>query len=295
MSRLEVGVRKIAEELATNVARKGEVDFVSEFAMPLPAFVIGDLLGLDRSLHIHFKRWSDDLVAAMTNSHTPEMAVRIRQSFQEMEGYLRDVIAERRRQPRADMVSELLRAEVEGKALNEEELLGFFGLLLVAGLETTVHLLGNTLFTLSSRPEVFQSVRAEPARIPQLLEEVLRFEPSVHAIFRFTQTDVEVAGTTIPKDAMVFVLLAAAGRDPRQFPEPERFDINREKLGNMPFGHGIHFCLGAALSRMESRLGLEALFSKVSGFRRLNNRPVEWNHALHVRGPVRLPLLFTPA
>ncbi|HZI04871.1 MAG TPA: cytochrome P450, partial [Archangium sp.] len=110
MNRLETRIRGIAEALATNVARRGEVEFVSEFAMPLPAFVIGDLLGLDRSLHTHFKRWADDLVAGMSGSHTPESAVRIRQSYQEMERYLRDVIAERRRQPREDMVSELLRS-----------------------------------------------------------------------------------------------------------------------------------------------------------------------------------------
>lgn len=293
MSRMEGRIRAIAEELATNVARKGEVEFVSEFALPLPAFVIGDLLGLDRSLHRHFKRWTDDVVSAMTGVHTPDTVGRIRESFREMEHYLREVLEARRHAPRDDMASELMRAEVDGKALDEQEALSFFGLLLLAGLETTVHLLGNTMITLSTRPEIFQRVRAQPALIPALVEEVLRFEPSVHAVFRRTQTDVELSGTTIPKGAMVYVIMAAAGRDPRQFPEPDRFLLEREKTGNLPFGYGVHFCLGAALARMEARLGLEALFAKVSSLRMLDTGPVEWNHALHVRGPVRLPLAFT--
>jgi cytochrome P450 len=295
MSRMEARIRVIAEELAANVARQSEVEFVSEFALPLPAFVIGDLLGLDRSLHTHFKRWTDDVVSAMTGVHTPETAGRIRESFREMGRYLKEVLDERRRAPQDDMASELLRAEVDGKALDEQEVLSFFGLLLLAGLETTVHLLGNTMITLSTRPEIFQRVQAQPALIPQLVEEVLRFEPSVHAVFRRAQTDVELSGTTIPKGATVYVIMAAAGRDPRQFPEPDRFQIEREKSGNLPFGYGIHFCLGAALARMEARLGLEALFSKVSSLRRLDTNPIEWNHAIHVRGPVRLPLAFTAA
>lgn len=293
MSRMEGRIRVIAEELATNVARKGEVEFVSEFALPLPAFVIGDLLGLDRSLHTHFKRWTDDIVSAMSGVHTPDTVGRIRESFREMEHYLREVLEARRRAPRDDMASELLRAEVDGKALDEQEALSFFGLLFLAGLETTVHLLGNTMITLSTRPEVFQRVRAQPALIPALVEEVLRFDPSVHAVFRRAQQDVELSGATIPKGAMVYVIMAAAGRDPRQFPEPDRFLLEREKTGNLPFGYGVHFCLGAALARMEARLGLEALFAKVSGLRMLDTGPVEWNHAIHVRGPVRLPLGFT--
>ncbi|WP_224367923.1 cytochrome P450 [Hyalangium versicolor] len=293
MSRIEARIRSLSEELATNVARKGEVEFISEFALPLPAFVIGDLLGLDRSLHTHFKRWMDDVISAMSGVHTPETVGGIRESFREMERYMSEVLEARRREPRDDMVSELIRAEVDGKALNDQELLAFCGLLLLAGLETTVHLLGNTMITLSSRPEVFQRVRAQPARIPQLIEEVLRFEPSVHGVFRRAQTDIALSGATIPKGAMVYLMLAAAGRDPHQFPEPDRFDIDREKSGGLTFGYGVHFCLGAALARMEARLGLEALFSKVSGLRTLDATQVEWNHALHVRGPVQLPLAFT--
>lgn len=295
LSRLEPRIRQRAEALAASVADQREVEFVSDFATPLPAFVIGDLLGLDTSLHGRFKIWSDDLIGSSIADQPPERIASIQRSFAEVERYLREVIEDRRMAPRDDMVSELVRAEVDGKALSDGELLSFLALLLIAGLETTVHLLSNTLLTLSTRPEVFARVRAQPALVPQLIEEVLRFEPPVHGMVRRTTTDVELSGIALPKNSLVIVLLGAAARDPRQFPEPDRFDIDRERLGNLPFGHGIHFCLGAALARLEARLGMEALLSKVSGFTRLQGEPEQWNRALSVRGLTRLPLMFTTA
>jgi cytochrome P450 len=295
LSRLEPLIRQKAQALAAHVADTRQVDFVSDFATPLPAFVIGELLGLDTALHARFKHWSDDLIGSSVSEQTPERIASIQRSFAEVERYLREVIEDRRRAPRDDMVSELVRAEVDGKSLSEGELLSFLALLLIAGLETTVHLLSNTLLTLSTRPEVFARVRAQPALVPPLIEEVLRFEPPVHGMIRYTTADVELSGVTLPKDALVIVLLGAAARDPRQFQDPDRFDIDRERLGNLPFGHGIHFCLGAALARLEARLGLEALFSQVKSFTRVESEPAQWNRALSVRGLTRLPLVFTPA
>ncbi|HEX8441177.1 cytochrome P450 [Archangium sp.] len=294
LTRLQPRIRELAETLADKVARQREVEFIADFALPLPASVIGELLGMDPALHSRFKEWADDLLSINAGGHSPERIVRVQRSFDDLTRYLREVIEDRRRTPRDDIMGELVRAEVDGRVLTDRELLGFGALLLVAGLETTVHLLSNTLLTLSRHPEVLARVRADLGLVPRLLEEVLRYEPPVHGVMRRTTEEVELSGVKVPKDAMLFVLLASAGRDPRQFSEADRFSLEREKHGNLPFGHGIHFCLGAALARLEARLGLEALFTRVEDFTRLTEG-VEWGHALTVRGPVKLPLRFTPA
>ncbi|WNG51642.1 cytochrome P450 [Archangium minus] len=293
LTRLEARIRKLASRLVDALAEKGEADFVSQFAMPLPAFVIGELLGLDVSLHHRFKDWSDDITSVTPEPRNPEHAQRTLNVIADSTRYISEVIEARRRSPADDMVSDLIRAEVEGQSLTDREIIDFLVLLLIAGLETTVHLLANSLLFLSERPEEQARLRAQPTLVPGFIEEMLRYEAPVQAVLRVVTSDVTLSGVKIPQGDVVLALIASANRDERHYTEPDRFDLQRGQPG-LSFGYGVHYCIGAQLARMEARCGLEALLSRFSGFERI---PAEltWGQAITVRGPQRLPLRFIPA
>lgn len=293
MARLESLVRRVCQELTEELVRRREVEFVDEFAVPLPREVIGHMLGLEREHFPKFKRWSTAL-AMVTAAHTPEQQEEVRSGLKEMESYLREVIASRHRQPREDMVSELLRAEVEGRTLSDEEVLSFMFLLLPAGLETTTNLLGNTMICLAQHPQELERAREQPDSIPRLIEEVLRFEPPVQPLFRITTAEVELGGARIPAGAMVSLLIASANRDETRYPDADRFQPDRPKETHLSFGHGTHFCLGAQLARMEARFALEALLPRIEAIR-LRTPEVQWLPGFVGRGPQVLPLELLPA
>jgi cytochrome P450 len=295
LARLEPRIRALAEELTTRLLQRRSVDFVEEFALPLPANVIGTLLGLDPSLHSRFKQWSDDIVAvSATQPGDTALLEQCRRTVAEMEEYLGEVLKRRRQAPGEDMVSDLIQARVEGEALTDKELLGFLFLLLVAGLETTVHLLGNSGRLLAEHPEVLAQLRADRSLIPQFIEEVLRFEPPVHGTVRLCTEDVTLGGVSLPRGSPVLLLSASALRDERYCADGERFRLDRKGPHNLDFGHGMHFCLGAPLARLEARAALEALVARC-GAMSLRPEPIAWNFAVTVRGMRALPLDVLPA
>jgi hypothetical protein len=289
LSRLEPRIRAIAEELAETAVRHQEVDFIAEFALPLPARVLNLFLGLDPTLALHLKRWADDLVSIPASQPSPQRMAEIRHGLAEMEHCFHALIEARRAEPGEDLVSDLLRAE----ALTREELMGFLFGLVPAGVETTVYLLANTLFVLAEHPREAERVRADPALIPRLIEEVLRYEPPGQSSLRLATEDVEISGVTVPRGATVVVLMGSAMRDESRFPQADRFILDRENQGHLSFGHGPHFCLGAMLARMEARIGLEALFSRIRGFS-LSQREISWSQSIIARGPLALPLRLEP-
>lgn len=286
---LERRIRAIAEELADHFSAGTTIEFMSEFAILLPSMVICELLGLDLSLYKHFNRWAQDTASITPMPPSPARIAEIRASITELEGYMSQVIAARRRAPAEDAVSELVHAELAGATLTDDELVAQMFTLLSAGFETTMLLLGNAMLTLTEHPECVARLRAEPAQLPAFLEEVLRLRPPSHGIFRWTTADAEVAGTTIPRGSMVYVLIGSALRDEREFPEPDRFDMDRGVSANLAFGHGIHFCVGAPLARLEGRLGLAALLSRFTHFS-LDAAGLQWKHSLWTHGPERLPI-----
>jgi cytochrome P450 len=296
VSRLEPRIRAIAEQLAAELPTGQSVDFVQAFALPLPSRILTDMLGLDVSLYPHFKRWSDDIVG--TGAVTADDHVRhaqVRTTVDEMDRYLGAVLQDRRRQPTDDLVSDLVRAQVDGESLGDREILGFLCLLLVAGLETTVHLLSNSISILMEHPDVLRRLKADRSLIPQFVEEVLRYDSPAHGAARMTTAEVEVAGVKLPAQTPVVVLLASACRDERYFPEPDRFDLDRKVTNHITsFGYGPHFCLGAHLARLEGKLALEALLPRIAGLSR-GEGTVEWNTSMIVRGPTRLPVRVHPA
>ncbi|WNG36133.1 cytochrome P450 [Archangium violaceum] len=294
MARLEAQVRKVSEELAEAAVQRREVELVDAFTFILPRNVIGYLLGLDPSTFSNFKRWSLAM-GLITSATTPEQHEEIRFVVKEMKAYLTAVIEARRRQPGEDMVSDLLRAEVDGRNLTDEEILSFLFLLLPAGMETTSQLLGNAVIYLARYPEHLAQAREDKAHIPRFIEEVLRYESPIQLNFRIATQDVELSGTKIPAGSFVLGLVGSANRDERVFEQPDRFLPGREK-GNqhLTFGYGIHFCLGAQLARMEARMALEALVSRVSSIR-LRSPEIQWLPGYTIHGPAVLPVELVPA
>ncbi len=295
IARLEASIRQMSRQLAEEVCRQQEVDFIQAFALPLPAFVIGELLGFAPELRPKLKQWSDDIVSIASN--VPEPAERIaylRGSLAELQAFMREVITERRARPREDMMSELLVAEVEGRRLTDTELVAFGTVLLVGGLETTVHLLGHTVRRMAMSPELLARVRADSALIPALVEEVLRLDSPLQITLRLTTQEVELGGVKLPAHAPVAVMLGSANLDERQFERAGELVLERRTPQLMSFGHGVHFCLGAPLARMEARIGLEELFARCEGFV-LSPKALKWNHSLGIRGPVALPVRAVPA
>jgi cytochrome P450 len=295
LSRLEPSIRATAEELTTRVLDRREVDFVADFALPLPASVIGALLGLDPAFHSRFKQWSDDIVAiSATQPGDTAMLEQCRRTVAEMEQYLGQVLEHRRQTPGEDMVSDLLRSRVDGEALTAKELMGFLFLLLVAGLETTVHLLGHSARILAEHPAVLKQLRGDRSLIPRFIEEVLRYEPPVHGTIRLCTQDVTLAGVSLPRGSPLLVLQGSALRDEHYCADADRFSLERKGPQNLAFGHGMHFCLGAALARVEARVALEALLARC-GTVSLRPEPIEWNLAISVRGMRNLPLELLPS
>lgn len=294
ISRREVRVREIAADLAEQVSKLDEIDFVADFCAPFSGRVIADVLQIDPALHSEFKRWIGHLAMVSPMYPGDELANAIRSTVSEMEGYLREVVATRRRAPQDDMVSDLIRAEIEGRLLTDEEIIAFLFLLLPAGYETSVHLFASLMLGFIQRPDDVARLRADRTLIPAYVEEALRHEPPVHGIMRLTLSEADIGGVKVPAGSMVLVLIGAANHDESRFAGPESFDTTRGGKGNLSFGHGVHFCLGAALARTEARVAVEVLVNRFRGFERLPGE-LEWNVAVTVRGPAALPIRLLPA
>jgi cytochrome P450 len=291
---LERRVREITRALLDALRGRREVDFVNQFSVPLPVTVIAELLGVDLERRDDFKRWSDCAAAAATGGAGELGPIEILHGVAELSQYMIDVIERRRREPKDDLISTLVRAEDGECALTLAEVVMFTVLLLIAGNETTTNLLGNTLLALMEHPNELARVRHDTSCIPALVEEGLRYDGPIQFLFREAKRDVDIAGVTIPAGALVMPLLGSANRDDAEFHDAARFDVSRTSQGHLAFGLGNHFCLGASLARLEARVALEELLPRWAHFERLEPR-LEYIESYLIRGPKRLPLAVTPA
>jgi cytochrome P450 len=264
-------------------------DVVRDLAVPLPVSIIAELLGVGPERHADFKRWSDDIIAGSSGSQRADAFGPFLRSMGELTAYLRKVADDRRRHPADDLISTLVDPR-HGETLDAGMLAQFVIVLLVAGNETTTNLIGNGAKALLDHPTELERVQREPELLPNMIEEVLRYDAPVQFVFRRATRPVEVAGTTIPENASVTVLLAAANRDERQFEDPDRFDVTRDTKGHLGFGLGIHFCLGASLARLEARTAFEALLPELPELKRAEAESTFVDSYL-VRGLHRLELV----
>jgi cytochrome P450 len=293
---LEARIGELGRLLLDRATDGGEIELVSEFAMPLPLMVISEMLGAPAEDYARLRRWSDALVAL---SHTVSGDVRagaaveaVRAANIEMGEHVGRLVAERRAAPKEDLLSRLAQRDENDEGLTEEEILGFFQLLMLAGHETTTNLISNAVLTLLEHPDQLALLRAAPELLISSIEEVLRFRSPVQAVFRMTRRAVNIGGETVPAEAMVLLLLGAANRDPRRFDSSECFDIARQPNPHVAFGHGPHFCIGAPLARLEGRIALRLLLERWTRFERASDDPWEPREAFHVHGPASLPIRF---
>ena len=281
-------IRELANDGLVRLRTHGEFDLMEELAIPLPVTVISELLGIERERRDDFKRWSDAIIQGGTGSTMGLGSPELFDAMADLRSYLRPIVRSRRAEPQDDLISTLCEAEGTA-ALDDFEIFMFVLLLLVAGNETTTNLLGNTVDALLEHPDQLERVRSDPSLIPGLVEEALRYDGPIQFLNRVARSDFELDGVTIPKDARVVVLLGSANRDERRYPEPDRFDVTRDTRGHVAFGLGAHFCLGAALARLEARAALEVLVPELASLAR--SRPErEFLDSYQIRGRSRLEL-----
>jgi cytochrome P450 len=289
---LEPRIRILAHELLNQALAQRDIDVAADFAVPLPIMVIAEMIGIPLADRPRFKQWSDAILGlSSTVSRGPETAQALQAygaATEEMKTYLSDLLAQRRAAPTEDLLTRLVHAEVDGEHLTEKELLGFFQLLLLAGSETTTNLIGSAILCFLEHPDQLARVRASSDLLPMAIEEVLRYRAPVQAVFRQTKRDVEVHGQAIPAGKLVLAMIGSANRDPQQFANAGRFDITRDPNPHLAFGHGIHFCLGAALGRLEAKIALTEFLERVRSFQFAGTEPWEPRPVFHVHGPAHL-------
>jgi cytochrome P450 len=287
-------IQEIVDGLLDRAAGRGSMDLIEEFAYPIPVAVICEMLGVPVEDHEQFKGWSLDIARGLDlillgpDSDVGRRSVAARQALAE---YFRGLIAQRRAAPRSDMLSDLIAAEEAGDKLNEVELLATCILLLIAGHETTVNLIGNGTLALLRHRDQLQRLRREPALIGTAIEELLRFDGPVQRTARIPSEDVVFGGRTIAKGEMVMPFIGAADRDPAQFPDPDRLDIGRADNRHIAFGWGIHFCLGAPLARLEGQIAINTLVRRLPKLELATPEP-EYRQSLTLRGLKALPVAF---
>lgn len=289
VARLSERVTQITQELLDQVREQGKMDVVSDIAFPLPAKIIAEMLGVPPEDWNIFRRY-----ARIGDSEPPQARREAGRTMrEEMFDYFSKLLEERRRAPREDLISALSVAEVDGERLSQNELVSFCTLLLAAGQETTKNLIANAIVCLTDHPDSMERLIREPALMPTAIEEILRYLPPVWFLFRLTTSDVELSGQLIPANQMVLAWTASANRDPAQFPDPDRFDIEREPNRHLAFGHGIHFCVGAPLARLEARIALTMMLEQLKNLQRVQGIPIIVNTGI-VFVIRSLPITFQP-
>lgn len=284
IAQLTPRISQIVNELVDNVAAQGRMDVITDLAYPLPVIVIAELLGVPVAYREQFKRWSDVIVG----SENPAGG----EPQQEMMDYFQVLIEERRREPKNDLISALLQAQVDGEYLSEKELVGFFILLLVAGNVTTTNLIGNSFLCFDEFPDALEQLYADSTLVPAAIEEVLRHRSPVSNMYRVVREDTQLDDKYIAAGSFMVAWIASANRDEAQFPHADRFDITRNPNRHLAFGHGIHFCLGAPLARLEAKIALEIMLARLPEMRQAHNTQLEALSSMILFGVKNLPITF---
>ena len=287
-------IQQIVDALLDGAAARGSMDLIEEFAYPIPVIVICEMLGVPVEDHEHFKGWSLDIARGLDliwlgpDSEVGRRSIAARQALAD---HFRGLIAQRRAAPRTDLLSGLIAAEEAGDKLNEVELLATCILLLIAGHETTVNLIGNGTLALLRHRDQLERLQREPGLIGSAIEELLRFDGPVQRMARIPSEDVTIGRHTIAKGEMVMPFIGAADRDPAQFADPDRLDIGRTDNRHIAFGWGIHFCLGAPLARLEGQIAINTLVRRLPKISLATDVP-EYRQSLTLRGLKALPVSF---
>ncbi len=282
-------VAAIVEELLDAAAARGELELVHDLAHPLPVIVIAELLGVPLEDRERFRGWSNEVVQILDLLSGREGLVPAWRGAEGLAGYFRELLAERRRAPRDDLLSAMLAAHEDGRALGEADVLSLCALLLAAGHETTTNLIGNAVLALLRHPDERKRLSQDPSLVAPAIEEFLRFDSPVQVTDRVITQDLEFRGHRFRRGQLAVCLLGAANRDPQRFTDPDRLDVARADRGHLAFGLGPHICLGAPLARLEAELALAGLLRRFPDFRGAPEPPAR-RASVVLRGPLALPL-----
>ncbi len=305
VAQLAPRITDIVNELLEKVVSRGKMDVIDDLAYPLPVTVIAELLGVPVADRPQFKRWSDAIIAA--DDETADNAQysisdrgegrrqAARSALREMDAYFTAILAEHRQRPQRDLISDLLAAEVDGQRLTNDELLGFCTLLLVAGNITTTNLLGNAMVCFDEHPDALATLRREPGLISTAIEEVLRYRPPAKILVRIVATDTSIGGQPLHTGQLVMAWIGSANHDETRFHDPERFDVRREPNPHLGFGHGIHFCIGAPLARLEGKIALQLMLERLPGLQRAPGVRLKPINSPILSGVKHYPIVFCNA
>jgi len=292
--RLEPRMEEIARDLLDKALAQGQVDLVDALTYPLPVIVIAEMIGVPIDDLPQFKEWSDALVAdlggGILDPPSPERMANQVRIIEAMRDYFTPLAEQRRLDPREDLLSGLVAAEVEGSKLSFDEMLQMLILLLVAGNETTTNLIGNAALVLMDHPEAAAELRAQPDLLPNAIEEILRFSSPVQADVRYLTQQTTMCDQVIPKGTFALLWLGSANRDEHIFQDGERFDIHREDIRHISFGFGPHYCIGANLARLEGLVAVRELLRRTKDFRRIDDAPLPIHPSFIFRGVKSLPV-----
>ncbi|MGW1609478.1 cytochrome P450 family protein [Streptomyces sp. NPDC002285] len=289
VEQLRTPVRRTADRLLDALGPHGTTDLIASYAAPLPVTVICDLLGVPDEHRRDFREWTDALVAP-----DPARPHAAKEAVVAMLGFFTRLLADKRREPADDLLCDLIAVrDTDGDRLGEDELMSLAFLILFAGYENTVQLIGNAVLALLDHPEQLAALREDPSRIPSAVEEFARYDgPALLAIRRFPTEDVTIGGVTVPAGDTVLLSLSAANRDPARFPDADRLDLGRDASGHLALGHGIHYCLGAPLARAETEIALAALLDRFPELA-LADDDLRWRRSLRARGLLALPVTYS--
>jgi cytochrome P450 len=290
IEQMRARVQTLAFELLEKVAGRGSMDLINDYALPLPMTIITEILGVPTSDRHKFHKWSK----AVVSLSSPNATVKVIPAVWMFIRYLRRFFKVRRRDPEDDLASALIQAEEAGDKLSEDELLAMVFLLLIAGHETTVNLIGNGMLALLEHPDQMQKLRGDLMLCKSAVEELLRYTaPVFMTTERYAREDVTIHGMTIPRGEMTLGVIGSANRDERIFVNPDRLDITREPNRHLSFGQGIHFCLGAPLARMEAQIAIKTLLSRMPDLRlKVSPNTLRWRPSMILRGLETLPVAF---
>lgn len=297
LKKLQEKIEAICDDLiehACSVNEDNSFDMTEDFAWLFPVSVIAEMLSIDKSKRREFKTWVDDLLAASNRAiYDDERLAEIKKSSDGLRAYFENIVDERTENPGDDMISSFIKAEVDGDRLSKIEVINLSILLLIGGVETTSNLLGGLFAYYHDHPEDFAAARADRSLVPQLLEEQLRFNSPVQSLFRHTNSEVELSGVKIPANSLVMPMLGSANRDPKKFPNPNKFDLSRDTRGYMTFGGGPHFCMGSYLSKFEAAIAVNKLFDRFKILEPIQaTEEVEWIDSYFARGPKALKVRY---
>lgn len=296
IARIEALIRQLSHSLLAEVLDRGQMDVASDFAVPLAMRVIAHLIGIPDADWPKFRAWSDSILKISYSRGADDEARRAMKEFAEvgveMNEYLTATIAERRRSPQDDLLTQLIGAEIDGQRLTQAEILGLFQLLVVGGQETTANLINNAVLSLLENPRQFALLRTNLRLLDSAIEETLRYRAPFQWVMRTPTRTIQMHGETLLPGQLILAVIGSANRDSKHFDNAEEFDIARNPNPHLSFGHGIHFCVGSALARMEARIGLHDLLNNVTELERARNEPWEPRRALNVHGPTHLPVRF---